>query len=279
MKKIVVTRENYEEIMFGLLENEFEPAMREDILNQIEADTFLAFEWKQWSKANFTESLETYKSQEAEFIESLVKEDKKAIIFPIYRQLSWAAVIALFIGLGLVLYNSVDKQVQNVSLTTQNSTILPTVAEQKSEPDTVPLKFEKYTAITKKESRINSHYFETNKPDTVITKNELLLVKETPETDLYNDTVQQMIATAIKQNKQSRFKITVTESTMDGRVTTNYSFSEKRYTMADVINHKDGITLSKFLDNGTSRVIKSDNKTYIEYIAQDNSVLILTLSN
>lgn len=278
MKKVVVTRENYEEVMFDLLENAYESDVREDVLRQIDADLFLAFEWKQWSKAHYSEGLEVYKSQEAEFIESLVREEKKGFVFPFYRNLSWAAVIALFVTLGWIFIQS-NEQKPNEKVLANTTQIIQKAETQKdliTQTDTPH-----YITQTKSEIiaiadslAINS-FIESE--DT--TKEAIHKVETIVGIDPVKDTIDQLIAKAIKAMKPSRFKITVTESSMDDLVTSNYSYSEKRYTMADVINRKDGITLSKFLDNSTSRVVKTDNKTYIEYTAEDNSVLILTLSN
>jgi hypothetical protein len=92
------------------------------------------------------------------------------------------------------------------------------------------------------------------------------------------DTIRRMIASA---QKQSRYKITIVEEKAGKLDDIGIKADEKRYSMADVMNHKDGITLSKFLENPNSRVItdKVTNKVTIEYMAEDHSILVLTLSN
>src|SRR5215216_97394 len=98
MKKVIVTRENYEEVMFDLLENNYPKDVRENILEQIHADTFLNFEWQQWSKATYSESTETYKHAEAAFIENLTKEEekkKKGLVYYIIPMAVAASILLL----------------------------------------------------------------------------------------------------------------------------------------------------------------------------------------
>lgn len=286
MKKVVVTRENYEEVMFNLLENEYETPVREDILAQIDADTFLSFEWKQWSKASYSESLEPYKSQEAEFIESLVKKENRGFILPLYKKMSWAAAVALILGVGIVTYkyasttsdvtvagNDKTEQIKAGQKDQETEGLIP----KAHAPETVVSSHGTLNTVRKNKSReeINLPLLPT---DAVEDSSVAMVVKFEEKPASFEDTVKMMIANATKAQKKSKYKVSITEGTMDGSVHQHYAFNERRYTMADVMVHKDGITLSKFLNNSTSRIIKTDNSTYIEYIAEDQSILILTLA-
>ena len=99
MKKIIITEDNYENIMFDLVENNYSKDNTEDLLNQIDSDVFLKFEWQQWNKAKYDESTEVYKNNEKEFIESLLQtEDKKFLLIGLIWRYSVAASILLLLG-------------------------------------------------------------------------------------------------------------------------------------------------------------------------------------
>jgi hypothetical protein len=51
---------NYEEIMFRLVEEDFEKSTRIDLLRQIESDALFKFEWESWQKTKFIDPLENY---------------------------------------------------------------------------------------------------------------------------------------------------------------------------------------------------------------------------
>lgn len=286
MKKMIITRDNYETVMFGLLENEYPADVREDILQQIEADTFLKFEWGQWSKATYSEGLETYKHHEAEFIESLTKKDSKGgFIYRMIIPMSMAAAVALFF---LVKSGNEGSVVvgPTISKNQVNTTEKPNID--------VPMELipEKKTTEVKKSRSFISEGRNINNADIHYRTPEFVEVqKENNETSIPNwkqmveDTAALMVKTALAHQqieKKSKYKVTVVHETMSGLAYENTEFQEKKYyTMADVMNHKDGISLSKFLSNPRSKVIKdkTTNSTYIEYLADDNSVLVLTISN
>jgi hypothetical protein len=289
MKKVIVTRENYEEIMFDLLENQYERDVRENILDQIHADTFLSFEWQQWSKAVYSESTEIYKATEAEFIESLTKEEKKKKGLVYYlKPMAIAASIILLIGTYFIFRPSgqlspgiagagtqvVPEKTPDQSNGSQQET--PAVAELK-EP---AVKSERLKPMVDNRSRAQDITpvqadVPLVQPETI---NVVQVVEKRPETTGFRDTINSMIASARKKN---RYKVTVVEERSELQQQNDYQLEEKRYSMADVMNHKDGISLSKFLQNPNSRIItdKETNKVMIEYIAEDHSILVLTLSN
>ena len=78
-----------------------------------------------------------------------------------------------------------------------------------------------------------------------------------------------------------RFKVSISEEAFSEIDNSDLAFKEKRYTMADVMNKKDGISLSKSLDNARTNIVEDKEKhiTYIEYIAADMSVLVVPLTN
>jgi hypothetical protein len=283
MKKVIVTTENYEEVMFNLLEDQYPRDVRENILDQIHADTFLAFEWNQWSKAIYSESTEPYKIQEAAFIENLTREEekKKGFIYYLWPT-AIAASIVLLIGVfilfpsGKTNTNIVSAPVQEEQVTEQMS---PSVKDKKlDEKEEMPANIN----VTGKRGSVEELVNADPKELVPFTDQDTMTVAEVPRPQpivpSMQDTVRRMIASA---QKQPRYKITIIEEKAGDLESEKFKFEEKRYSMADVMNHKDGITLSKFLENSNSRIVtdKNTNKVTIEYIAEDHSILVLTLSN
>lgn len=281
MKKIIVTRENYEEVMFDLLEDVYPADVRENLLDQIQADTFLAFEWQQWGKAIYSESTETIKAEEAEFIESLTKDEgrKRGLVY---------YIVPLAIAASLAVFFVVFRKQDNPETSTG---IVKAVPPAKTEKQQQPAEDHKIVPEGQQEKMLVKHDVKIIKPDTILLKNEPVpemniqeepkyveQVKQEVKSPSFNDTIRQMIASA---QKKPRYKVTIVEGEADVIITKSESLAEKRYSMADVLNHKDGITLSKFLQNSSSRIVndKTTNKVTIEYVAEDHSVLVLTLSN
>lgn len=283
MKKVIITRDNYEEVMFGLLENEYSKEVRENLLDQIHADTFLSFEWKQWSKACFAESTEAYRNNEAEFLESLTREEKKrGGIFTLYRNYAIAASLVLLIGVSIVIFNRQTETKTPLNITSNNSN--GSSRQEVVEPalETEQSTTEEATVFRAPKSGFNSN------------EEVLVLQAQTPDSSKFIATKQEeiqpvavvLIQDAPKQlperaQAKSRFKISITEEPIAGIDQAEAALKEKRYTMADVMNRKDGISLSKFLDNAKTHIVEDKEKhiTYIEYIAADMSVLVVPLTN
>lgn len=283
MKKVIITRDNYEEVMFGLLENEYSKEVRENLLDQIHADTFLSFEWKQWSKACFAESTEAYRNNEAQFLESLTREEKKrGGIFTLYRNYAIAASLVLLIGVSIVIFNRQTETKTPLNITSNNSN--GSSRQEVVEPalETEQSTTEEATVFRAPKSGFNSN------------EKVLVLQAQTPDSSKFIATKQEeiqpvavvLIQDAPKQlperaQAKSRFKISITEEPIAGIDQAEAALKEKRYTMADVMNRKDGISLSKFLDNAKTHIVEDKEKhiTYIEYIAADMSVLVVPLTN
>lgn len=283
MKKVIITRDNYEEVMFGLLENEYSKEVRENLLDQIHADTFLSFEWKQWSKACFAESTEAYRNNEAEFLESLTREEKKrGGIFTLYRNYAIAASLVLLIGVSIVIFNRQTETKTPLNITSNNS-------NGSSRQEVVEPALETEQSTTEEAT-----VFRAPKPGFRNNEEVLVLQAQTPDSSKFIATKQEeiqpvavvLIQDAPKQlteraQAKSRFKISITEEPIAGIDQAEAALKEKRYTMADVMNRKDGISLSKFLDNAKTHIVEDKEKhiTYIEYIAADMSVLVVPLTN
>lgn len=275
MKKIIITRENYEEIMFGLLENAYTREEHDNILDQIHADTFLSFEWQQWQKATFAESTEFYKQSEAEFLESLTRdEDKKGGFVIFYKPMAIAASLILLLGVSVLMY-------KNTTQSEKGPELLVSSTDGNQRKDTIKALEELLANPQVNAAKIRTAQRIEALPVTHDTT-------EIPLPEFVSPIEQTPVMVAVEEQrpapkvvKQSRYKVSISEETFSVADNAELAFKEKRYTMADVMNKKDGISLSKFLDNAKKQVVedKITHITYIEYTAADMSVLVVPLSN
>lgn len=67
-----ITIDNYEEIMFRLLENDFDEPTRINLLQQIESDALFKFEWQSWQKTKFVDPLENYVIESRELTDKII---------------------------------------------------------------------------------------------------------------------------------------------------------------------------------------------------------------
>ena len=91
--------EKYESIFFNLLEGNYSKQEEETILEEIEANAFLKFEWDNWQKAVLEDDSETYAAENAAFFEAL-KDDVDAVkVVPIWSR-KRIAVLLPYVGLA-----------------------------------------------------------------------------------------------------------------------------------------------------------------------------------
>jgi hypothetical protein len=252
-------------------------------LDQIHADTFLSFEWNQWSKATFAESTEVYRNKEAAFLEGLTRDEKKrGGVFTLYRNYAIAASLVLLIGVSIAIFNRQAETVSPLNISSNNN--------NKSSRQQVIEKPLETAQNTKEEVPV----YRAAKPVFNDYKEVILVEAQIPDSSKFIATKQEQIQPVkvvsnedapipvpVKVQAKSRFKVSITEEPLAGIDQTEAALKEKRYTMADVMNRKDGISLSKFLDNAKTHIVEDKEKhiTYIEYIAADMSVLVVPLTN
>jgi hypothetical protein len=70
--KTLIDIDNYEEIMFRLVEDDFDENTRIDLLQQIESDALFKFEWQSWQKTKFVDPLENYTIESNELTEKII---------------------------------------------------------------------------------------------------------------------------------------------------------------------------------------------------------------
>ena len=100
--------DNYEEIMFRLVEDDFDESASIDLLQQIEADELFKFEWEAWQKTKFVDPLENYAIESSELTEKiiLIAEPKPAGKKRFFYY--WAAAASIFLLIGLLFLLTTD---------------------------------------------------------------------------------------------------------------------------------------------------------------------------
>lgn len=70
--KTNINIDNYQEIMFRLVEDDFDDSTRIDLLRQIESDALFKFEWESWQKTKFVDPLENYSNESRELTDKII---------------------------------------------------------------------------------------------------------------------------------------------------------------------------------------------------------------
>ncbi len=101
---LTINIDNYEEIMFRLLEDDFDELTRNDLLGQIEKDELFKFEWEAWRKTRFSDPLENYLEESRDLEPTIIqiaepeKRHRKLIFY-----FSAAATLFLLISILFLL--------------------------------------------------------------------------------------------------------------------------------------------------------------------------------
>ncbi len=99
--------EKYESIFFNLIEGNYSKPEEEAILEEIEANSFLKFEWDNWQKAMLEDDSEAYALENAAFFDAL-KDDADAVkVVPIWsknRIAAWLPYMSLAAACLLIVF-------------------------------------------------------------------------------------------------------------------------------------------------------------------------------
>ncbi len=110
-----ITIDNYEEIMFRLVEDDFDEPTRKELLEQIEGNVLFKFEWDQWQKTRCLDPLENYAAESLALTEKIIQISKSPA-FTRKRKvlyLAAASIAALITSIVLLTadFNSGNKQI------------------------------------------------------------------------------------------------------------------------------------------------------------------------
>lgn len=115
---IKINIDNYEEIMFRLMEGDFDQNTRANLLRQIESDELFKFEWKSWQKSTWVDPIENY-FLESEIIAEKIISQTQAKTIAVKRRWYYAAASTLLL-IGVIVtylfipdFTSGDKQLAN----------------------------------------------------------------------------------------------------------------------------------------------------------------------
>ncbi|MHC1777740.1 MAG: hypothetical protein AB9834_20240 [Lentimicrobium sp.] len=110
-----ITIDNYEEIMFRLVEDDFDEPTRKLLLEQIEGNVLFKFEWEQWQKTRCIDPVENYAAESLIMTEKIIQignsrtfAGKRKVLY-----LAIASIAALFTGVLLftAVFNTRQEQV------------------------------------------------------------------------------------------------------------------------------------------------------------------------
>lgn len=149
--KTSINIDNYEEIMFRLVEDDFDQPTRADLLEQIEKDELYKFEWESWQKIKFVDPLKNYSIESRELTEKIILIAEPRIIGRKRIFYYWAAAVSIIIliaSLFLLItdFNSKPKQdiaevvsksqtpEKKIIAPVQNNTISKAITKRKQSP-------------------------------------------------------------------------------------------------------------------------------------------------
>jgi len=99
---------NYEEIMFRLVEDDFDESTRIDLLRQIESDALFKFEWESWQKTKFADPLENYAIESSELTEKIIQIAEPQIAGRKRVAYYWAVAASIILLIGTLFLLTAD---------------------------------------------------------------------------------------------------------------------------------------------------------------------------
>lgn len=104
-----ITIDNYEEIMFRLVENDFDEPARQHLLEQIEENVLFKFEWEQWQKTRCIDPVENYTSESLALTEKIIQIGNSRIIAGKRKVIYFAIASVAALFTGVLFFNAVFK--------------------------------------------------------------------------------------------------------------------------------------------------------------------------
>jgi hypothetical protein len=130
-----ITIDNYEEIMFRLVEDDFDELTRNHLLAQIEENVLFKFEWEQWQKTRCIDPVENYSDESPALTEKIILIARPQIFSGRRKMfyLTAAAIAALFVGVLLLtaIFNTRQEQVvESISKTPVHKNFNPLQSQE-----------------------------------------------------------------------------------------------------------------------------------------------------
>ncbi len=105
---LTITIDNYEEIMFRLVEDDFDELTRNNLLQQIEKDELFKFEWEAWQKARFNDPLETYSDESIALTDRIIVIAEPQVAGRKRFFYYWAAAASLILLIASLFFLTTD---------------------------------------------------------------------------------------------------------------------------------------------------------------------------
>ena len=151
--------DNYEEIMFQLLEGDFDEQTCNDLLQQIEKDELFKFEWEAWQKTRFVDPIENYTASSKELTEKimLIAGSQTAGRKRFFYYWAAAASILLLIASLFILmtdFTSRPKQEVVVSAKESKITVKDAIPPTQNQTAAIAISSQKKSRNLKKEKQL-----------------------------------------------------------------------------------------------------------------------------
>ncbi len=225
--KTLINIDNYEEIMFRLVEDDFDESTRIDLLRQIEADALFKFEWESWQKTKFVDPLENYSIESRELTDKIIliaepQTSGRKRVF--YYWTAAASILILIASLFLLTadFNSKPKQDVKEVVLKSHTPIKTIAAPVQNNNVTIAITDRKQPLNQKTENKSIPVVIDSNK--IVATENTLA---EIPPKAI--DSIQINSNELVKVTEEKpRYTITISTSPIDDNVLQNHDLAQHR---------------------------------------------------
>ncbi len=258
---------NYEEIMFRLVENDFDEQTRIDLLQQIESDALFKFEWESWQKTKFVDPIENYEIESRELTEKIIlvaepkQTDKKRFF---YYWAAAASILLLVVSLFLTTtdFNSKPRQIVVEKVTESQNHVNTVTATVQNNTETIAVAIRKQLRNQRREI--------TSKP-AVADSNKFAKVD-----DAIAEIPQVVDSVPVKTNvlakaaeKKPRFAITIETADISGPDQQNYVMAQREKVKISKVFTNTKLFLRRKPNGEPDRII---------LIGDDNSYVCLNLN-
>jgi hypothetical protein len=263
----LINIDNYEEIMFRLVEDDFDESTRIDLLRQIESDALFKFEWESWQKAKFVDPLENYAIESNGLTEKiiLIAEPKPAGKKRFFYYLAAAASILLLIAsLFLLTTDFNSKPRQNVAeKVSKSQTPVKNAIE--------PVQLSTVSIIVANRNQARNQRLANISIPAVTDSNAILPTKNT-----FSETPKVIDSIPVKSNelakapeKKPRYSITIETSDISGPDPQNYVMAQREKVKIGKVFTNTKMFLRRKPNGEPDRII---------LIGDDNSYVCLNLN-
>ncbi len=277
-----ITNENYEEVMLGLLENEFLEIEREEIIFEIERNPLYQFEWKRFQKCIISEDLKPYEIEEVEFWKSILKKEGEPIVLKINKNFfQWriAASLLMLIALTYLLLLNREDEESNVRSIVHTAIKTETLGIQGQEL---------LTADVLQYPKQSQHKVKRIRP--VKTFSVRVNLEEVATTENKPEKIEEVLPTPDKSQpslpaKREKYMVKIiSENILESDLALMQDFNimdrtQEEEKRIDAFLKVKETTLAKLLKNTTVRFKKKDNNIYLLAYGDDNSMFVWEIAN